>query len=1141
MFSERVACGLQAATIKIASAHAHALTLSFCMTSSIAYPQRSNNNPDTAKNPSSNPSAAVGFDTKRRYAKNLQSIMRRMMHLVHMGVTRRVAARCRIFHSTSSQFRIGSSTYTSTVDFRALRYGLDGFDDQKKETLPVLLKLPLWLPTMDGEINKRMGIAARPVAAIILLAFLATTVFAQSLSLKGIVTDQNGAVVPGAIVSARGPNGLVKTGKTDQSGLYSIGGLVPGPYTVTASAQSLMLPEPAVIDLKPGAQTLNLQLNVFLPEQKITVEQNAESQVSTEANNNASARVLRGEDLDALGDSPEDLSADLLLLAGPSAGPSGGQIFIDGFSGGQLPSKASIRESRINQNPFSPEYDRLGFGRIEILTKPGSSKLGGAAYYNVAHQFWTSSNPYAQRKAPFMLHEYGGSITGPINKRSSFFLDVRRDDIDNGSIINAVTLDPQTLAVTQITDTPVTPQKRFGINPRLDYQANQKNTFVFRYSFTHSDIQNAGIGGFNLLSRAYETLNANHTLQITETAVLNNSVINETRFQFVRTAGETIPNSPDPALLVLSSFNGGGAQTGHGFNTQNSYEVQNNTSIAQGKHFWRFGVRLRRDSVHNVSPQNFGGTFTFGGGNAPVLGSSNPSSCTFPTPATLITIDSIERYRRTLLLQQLGCSPTQVRALGGGATQFTISAGNPAISASQFDIGVFVGDDWRVGPGLTVSIGLRYEAQNNMHHWTDFSPRLSVAWAPGATAKTKRLNTVLRAGFGVFYDRFALANTITALRYNGIVQQQYVVSNPDFFPTIPSISSLAAFQTTQTVQQVSSTLRSPYIIQTAVSLERQLPFNTTLAMTYANAHGVHLLRSEDVNAPLPGTFNPFLLGSGVFPLGKRGPVFLMESSGIYNQNQLITFINSRLNKDVSLSVSYVLNYARSNTDGLNTFPATPYDFTSEYGPASTDVRHRVSINGSINTKWNVRFNPFVVIESGPPFDITLGRDLYGTTLFNGRPGIATDFTKPGLIQTKYGLLDPNPTTDQPTLGRNFGRGPGTTTVNVRVTKVIEFGGKGEGSTIPNTGPGSGAPRPTPGVFTPAGGAPPSAASVGRRYGLSISMSIRNLFNHTNPGPIVGNITSPLFGQANQPAGAGGVGFSEAANNRRLELQTRFTF
>src|SRR4030095_381420 len=114
------------------------------------------------------------------------------------------------------------------------------------------------------------------------------------------------------------------------------------------------------------------------------------------------------------------------------------------------------------------------------------------------------------------------------------------------------------------------------------------------------------------------------------------------------------------------------------------------------------------------------------------------------------------------------------------------------------------------------------------------------------------------------------------------------------------------FQTPQTIQQISSTVRAPYIIQSAVSFERQLPRNTTLAITYANAHGLHLLRSQDINAPLPGTFNPLLPGSGVFPLGSAGPVFQMESSGLYNQNQLIAFLNSRYNKKVSFSLSYVL-------------------------------------------------------------------------------------------------------------------------------------------------------------------------------------------------------------------------------------------
>lgn len=964
----------------------------------------------------------------------------------------------------------------------------------------------------------------------------------QSASLQGSVTDQNGAVVPNATVTATAENGLVRTATTDKSGFYSFRGLTAGPYTINASAPSLMLKTPEVISVNSGIATLNLQLNVFLPDQKIIVEDNPEARVSTEASNNASAQVLRGEDLDALGDSPEDLQEALQALAGPSAGPSGGQIFIDGFSGGQLPSKSSIREIRINQNPFSPEYDRLGFGRIEILTKPGSGKFGGSAYYNFQNQDLNSRNPYAAQKAPFRLYEYGGNLTGPINKRASFFLDMRRDDIDNGSVVNAIVLDPQTFAVTSFTDTPVTPQKRFGFNPRIDYQINQKHTLVARYAFTHSDIQDAGIGGFNLRSRGIELTNTSHTLQLTETAVINATTINETRFQASHYVNETVPNTSDAALSVLGSFNGGGAQTGHAFNTQNSFELQNNTSIAADKHFWRFGVRLRDDRVRDVSPRNFGGSFTFGGGNALVPTVVDPSSCSVPSNPTLAAITSIERYRRTLLFQQLGCAPTQIRALGGGATQFTISAGDPAISGSQFDIGLFVSDDWRVSPALTLNLGLRYETQSNIHDRRDLAPRLALAWAPGANANTKQLKTVIRAGFGIFYDRFALSNTLSALRYNGSVQQQFVITNPDFYPGIPSIPTLIAFQTTQTIQRISPTLRAPYIMQSAVSVERQLPHSTTLAITYSNAHGLHLLRSQDINAPLPGTFNPLISGSGVFPFGSPGPIFLMESSGLYNQNQLIAFLNSRYSKNISFSGSYVLNYARSNTDGLGTFPAKPYDFTGEYGPAATDVRHRFTLNGTINTKWNFRLSPFIVVQSGPPFDVTIGRDLYGTTLFNARPGIVVDSNKPGLIQTKYGLLDPNPTLNQPTLSRNFGRGPGQLMLNLRVQKIFEFG-RGENSGGASTGQPGGGPRGgTPGVFTPAGGAGgPASAAAGHRYNLSISMSIRNIINHTNPGPIIGNITSPLFGQANQPSDAGGFGFSESANNRRFEVQTRFTF
>jgi hypothetical protein len=391
----------------------------------------------------------------------------------------------------------------------------------------------------------------------------------------------------------------------------------------------------------------------------------------------------------------------------------------------------------------------------------------------------------------------------------------------------------------------------------------------------------------------------------------------------------------------------------------------------------------------------------------------------------------------------------------------------------------------------------------------------------------------------MFYDRFPLADTITARRYNGIVQQQYVVANPDFFPTPPPVSSLAELAPAQTIQKISSTLRAPYVMQSAVGFERQLPMHTTVAITYANTHGLHLLRSQDINAPLPGT--------GVFPFGTTDPIFLMESAGLYNQNQLITNVNSRVSEPISLFGNYVYNRAMSNTDGIGTFPANPYNLAGEYGPAATDARHRGVLGGSINLKWNFRLSPFLMAESGPPFDITVGHDLYGDTLFNGRPGIATDTNKPGLIPTQYGLLDPNPSPGERILTRNYGRGPGSIMLNLRVAKTFAFGAPREGSITPMSGPGGAGGRRTgnENPFSTGGGAQGGSSSPsGHRYSLSISMSIRNILNHTNPGAIIGNITSPLFGQANQPAGSsslGGTGFSEAANNRRLELQTRFTF
>lgn len=982
------------------------------------------------------------------------------------------------------------------------------------------------------------------------LIFLAVGVEAQSAAIRGVVTDESGAVIPGATIVLNGRSGPGQTSKTGADGSYSFANLPAGEYTIQASAPQLVLLEPLTISLGSTPRVVDIVLNVFAEKEQVTVEETSRPTVSTEASANANAVVLRDTDLDALSDNPDDLAADLQALAGPAAGPNGGAIFIDGFSGGQLPAKNAIREIRINQNPFSPEYDKLGFARIEVFTKPGTDRFHADLGYNFATDKWNSRNPYAEQKAPFQLHELREMVSGPLGKRASFNLNVVREWVNNGNVVNGVTLDPQTSAAAPFTDTPVSELRRTGVTPRIDYQLGANHTLSLRYAYGRDIVRNAGTGGFNLAERGFHNDLVSHTVQVTETDVLSSAVINETRFQYFRPAVVSQANVTAYSLQVLGAFNGGGNPIGRSADTQNSFEIQNNTSVLRGLHTIRFGVRFRALKENNVSMQNYAGTFTFSGGLAPELDANDQPVLNPSGEPILVNISSIENYRRAIVFQHRGLLPSEIRQLGGGASQFMVNAGNPQIYGNQIDVGAFIGDDWRVRQNLTMSLGLRYEMQTNIHDWRDFAPRVGIAWSPGAGTGRGRPRNVLRAGFGMFYDRFALANVLAAQRYNGVIQQQYLVADPDFFPSVPAVSSIPGLQQSSTIQMISSSMRAPYLMQSAFSYERELPRNTTMAVTYANSHGLHMLRSSDINAPLAGTYDAAVPGSGVYPFGRPGLVVLMESSGLYNQNQVLLNVNSKVNGRISLSGVYAYGRAMSNTDGLGTFPANPYSMQGEYGPAGIDMRHRVTVGGTVDVKWGIRFNPLLTATTGPPFDITTGQDLYGDGLFNTRPAIATDPAKPGLVQTPYGPLDPSPGSGQAMLPRNFGRGPGQIMLNMRIGRTFTFGSQERHAPM-STNPGGVSTAPGAGAAGPGRGEPASpfsmgsgttaGGSAGRRYSLLVSMQIRNLTNHNNPGPIIGNITSPLFGQANQPAGSGNAIFAENANNRRLELQMRLTF
>jgi hypothetical protein len=818
------------------------------------------------------------------------------------------------------------------------------------------------------------------------------------------VTDQNSDFITAVTIRLKNGKRIIKEFKNLESVSITFSKLELSKYILEIEARGFKFYSQG-IDIKAERNEISVKLEIAEVIENVDVSRDAQEK-ATDPNEGAFTNFLTKDQLAALPESAEEIEKALRNQFGKNV-----IIRVDGFSGEMIP-KSQIASIRVSSTSFDAELHQLGNAYIDVISKAGGGKWFGTVFLNFNDNHLNARNPFAPVRFPAQNRNFDAYFSGPIiKKNTSAMIQLVGLSSYQRETINALTLNGLRQDAIKSTKTSI------GAGVRTSHNLADNKTLNVLYNSWAANSTNDGVSGFNLPERAFDTKSFNHQLQVSQSNYIGKRFMNEIRFQYNNEITKIIPVSNKVAIDVIDAFSDGSAGNSSD-NYQQRLWFSDNLLFGVGKrHALKIGGLFEYETRKTLSSINQNGTFTF---------------------------STLEDF-----------------ALGKPAI-FTQSLGERNINLTQLQLGMFIQDDIRLHKSFLLNLGLRYEWQNNLKDFNNFSPRIGFSWSPSKTGKIS-----FRGGVGIYYNWLETNNLTTVLSQDKRQPSETVIINPSY----PNPLNSGVGQTLkQSFWQLAHDLKNPYNFLASFGMDTQLNKTISFRALYKYEKGIHQFRSRDINAPL----------NGIRPNPDFGKIVQIESSAFFAKNSLNIGLNGDLNKRLSYSLAYTLSKTVSDNNGIFGLPSDSYNLRLDRSAVDFDQRHRIYASAFWKIRKGVNLSTNFIANSPLPFSIMTGSDNNGDTIFNDRP---------------LGFL------------RNSERGNWRKQFDMSVSWTIGLIKKNDKDSsfrmiIPEGDPGGG-----------------EEITISHKFSIKIYTTVNNVFNQTNFTNFVGVQTSPFFRQptsANDP-------------------------